>query len=532
MTALVPLQSWGSELGVGYSSTLAIGFFIFYSILMVAIGIYASRYQDSEEDYFVAGRRGGMVVIALSVYAGLLSGFGVVGNTGTIYASNIQFFLILMFVPAFYVIPYWLLAKKMRMLGEFKDAITAADAVYYRFKDERLRVLAATSVLLGCIGYLATQYAALGMLMAFILPYGFVTSLVIGLIVVGLYTVIGGMLAAIWSDAIQGAIMVFAAALGSWYFITGYPGGWEGAMNTITTESPEYLAVGLPGTSQGLPIGLFISLFLLLVTLVGLPHAFTKFYMIKDGSRLKWGALITGIAYLVSTLFWFAAPIMKAAVLSGRVENIPTPDAALPLALIEFAPDFVVAFVMTGVIAAIMSSSNAYLNMGASAILHDVVQENQGYELSGNRQVFWGRIITVLILLASFVVAATFPGLIFTLGAAGWAIFATVLVPGVAIAWNWRGATVEGTLWGGGVGLALAIALAFGGNYAGITLPMGFLGGQLAQIVGFVVFVVVSLVTSTNDYYDLEDSKVKAIIDTGRMSASERESPSGVSADD
>lgn len=532
MIGVGPLQAWGSELGLEYSSDLAIVFFVLYSILMVAIGVVASRYQTDEEEYFAAGRRGGIVVIALSIFAGLQSGVGIIGNPGTIYSTNMTFFVMLLFIPAFYVVPYWLLGKKMRILGELKDAITAADAVYYRFKDERLRLLAATSVFLGCIGYLAAQYAALGMVMSFVLPFGFLEALVVGLLVVGAYTVIGGMLAAVWSDAIQGAILVVAATLTSWFVITGYPGGWEGAMQTITRESPGYLTIATPGTSSGLPLGLFISVFLLLVTLVGLPHSFVKFYMLRDVNRLRWGALITGVAYVVSTLFWFTVPIMKAAVLEGRAQELPTPDAVVPLALINYAPDVVVAFVLTGVIAAIMSTGNAFLNMGASAIIHDVVQEHRGVDLTGDQQVFWGRVVTAVLLLASFAIAATFPGLIFTIAAAGWAIFASVLVPCVAVAWNWKGATAEGALWGGATGLVLTIVLAYAVEYGGLTLPMGFFGGQLAQIIGFVVFVAVSLATGTMAYHDIDDPEVRLVIDEPRIGSSDHGEPNAVPADD
>lgn len=94
-----------------------------------------------------------------------------------------------------------------------KNAITTADAVYCRFQDERARLLVAVAVFLGCIGYLAAQYAALGVIGALILPVGFYEALLIGFVVVGLYTVLGGILAAIWSDAVQGAMMALSGLL-------------------------------------------------------------------------------------------------------------------------------------------------------------------------------------------------------------------------------------------------------------------------------------------------------------------------------
>ena len=79
-----------------------------------------------------------------------------------------------------------------------------------------------------------------------------------------------------------------------------------------------------------------------------------------------------------------------------------------------------------------------------------------------------------------------------------------------------KGATTEGALIGGGAGLVLTLIWAYAANYFGVSLPAGILGGQAAMIVGYVVFVGVSLVTSTNSYNDL-DADIQEILDLGRV---------------
>jgi sodium/proline symporter len=514
---LVPLQTWGGNIGVEYSSPTAVAFLVLFSLLMVGIGVFAARYQTNQEEYFAAGRRGGVLIIALSMFASIQSGWGMVGVTGTGFAIGVEYLLIVgVGTPLGFVISYWLLGRKMRMLGELRDAITAPDAMYLRFKDERVRLLGVTSVLLGSMGYLAAQYAALGIIGALILPVGFFGALVIGLAIVGFYTVIGGMLAAIWSDAIQGVMMVAGSLLSTFYIVTNYPGGVDGMISAISTNQPAFFEFTLLGMDGLGTIGLLLSVVVIQFTVAGQPHAITKFYMVRDVSLLRWGALLTAGGYMFTALYWVAAPFVRAGVAEGRLPDFGNPDATLPLALIEFAPDVVVAFVLTAVIAAIMSTSNAFLNMSSAAVVHDYFVEHLGRDLSDDREVLYGRITTFVILVAAGVLAATFPGLIFVLGAAGWAIFAAVIFPCVAVAYNWKGATTEGALWGGGTGLVLTIVLAYGVQYLGLSLPQGVLGGQLAMVIGYVVFVGVSLVTSTNTYDDL-DPDIKTILDLGRV---------------
>lgn len=515
--ALEPLQTWGGDIGVDYYSPTAVLFLILFSVLMVAIGVFAARYQTNQEEYFAAGRRGGLLVIALSMFASIQSGWGMVGVTGTGFSIGVEYLIIVgVGTPLGFVISYWLLGRKMRMLGEVRDAMTAPDAMYYRFEDERIRLLGIASVLLGCMGYLAAQYAALGIIGALILPVSFFEALVLGLIVVGFYTVVGGMLAAIWSDAIQGAMMVLGALLSTFFIVTNYPGGTSGMIETISTNEPAFFDFTLLGMDGLAPLGLLLSVIVIQFTVAGQPHAITKFYMVRDVSLLRWGAVVTAIGYMFTALYWVAAPFVRAGILEGVVPDPGNPDATLPLALVEFAPDIVIAFVLTAVVAAIMSTSNAFLNMSSAAVVHDYFIKHRGSDLTDDQEVRYGRLTTLVVLVAAGVIAATFPGLIFVLGAAGWAIFAAVIFPCVAIAYNWKGATAEGALWGSATGLGLTLVLAYGVEYLGLSLPQGILGGQFAMVVGYIVFVAVSLVTSTNDYEDL-DQDIQEIVDLGRI---------------
>ncbi|GAA0257022.1 sodium:solute symporter family transporter [Haladaptatus pallidirubidus] len=520
-----PLQSWGGNLGIEYNSPAAVMFLVVFSLLMIGIGIVAARFQTDQEEYFAAGRRGGIFVIALSMFASIQSGWGMIGVTGTGSVIGVEYLiLVAVGTPLGFVLSYWLLGRKMRMLGELRDAITAPDAMYHRFQDERVRLLGAISVLLGSMGYLAAQYAALGIIGALILPVNFFEALLIGLAIVGFYTVIGGMLAAIWSDAVQGVMMIVGSLLSSYYIITGFPGGVSGMISSISTSQPAFFDFTLLGMDGLGALGLVLSVVVIQLTVPGQPHATTKFYMIKDVSLLRWGALITAASYMLTALYWVAAPFVRAGIIEGTIPDPGNPDATLPLALVEFAPDIVVAFVLTAVIAAIMSTSNGFLNMSSAAVVHDYFIGYRDKDLSDRQQVLYGRITTVAILIAAGVLAATFPGLIFVLGAAGWAIFAAVIFPCVAIAYNWKGATTEGALWGGGLGLGLTLVLAYGVEYLGLSLPMGILGGQLATVIGVLVFVVVSLVTSTNSYDDL-NRDMQEILDLGRIRGGDVSSP-------
>ena len=93
-STFVPLQTWGEELGVEYYSPSALAMFVVFSLLMVAIGVMAGRYQTDREEYFVAGRRGGIFVVALAMFASIQSGWGMIGVTGTGFLVGLEYVII------------------------------------------------------------------------------------------------------------------------------------------------------------------------------------------------------------------------------------------------------------------------------------------------------------------------------------------------------------------------------------------------------------------------------------------------------
>jgi len=94
-----PLQSWGQELSVQYSSDLAVVLVAVYGVLMIGIGLFATRYLSDEVGYFAAGRRGSLVVIALSYMAAAASGWGLIGVTGAVYLSGAEYLVLEMIAP-------------------------------------------------------------------------------------------------------------------------------------------------------------------------------------------------------------------------------------------------------------------------------------------------------------------------------------------------------------------------------------------------------------------------------------------------
>lgn len=459
-----------------------------YFGVVTAIGVWSTRRVRTSRDFFVAGGGIGLVALTLSAMSATLSGFAFIGGPGLMYAVGLGALFIMLSASVTGAMGAWVLAKRMRILGELRGLITVPDAIGARYGSRLAQGLAAVAVLIGVVGYMATNVLALGLVIDAIFETGLATGIWIGTAVTLGYSVAGGMVAGIYTDVFQGTLMavasmlVFAATL-------DVGGGLPAISRTIMAADPDFLAPWGALT----PITALSFFFVFAVGSLGQPHVIHKFYMLRDPRRLKWFPLLMTLSMLVTTLLFFGVGVsMKAMVASGEIPPLSSPDLATPTFLLRFTPLALAALVFSGVAAAIMSTVNSFMSIGAAALTHDIP-----FSL-GRRvrdELFWGRVATVAISVLAAGLAQISGTLVAFLGIFGFGLFASTIVPALAIGLNWPGATREGAIASIGVGLGLTLLGETLGYFGVYSLPAGVTVSGLALVASFLVFFAVSWVT-------------------------------------
>ncbi|HVE77682.1 MAG TPA: hypothetical protein VNA89_02415, partial [Gemmatimonadaceae bacterium] len=226
---------------------------------------------------------------------------------------------------------------------------------------------------------------------------------------------------------------------------------------------------------------------------LGQPHVVHKFYMLKDPRRLKWYPLIMTTALFVTLLLYVGVGLaVKALVTRGTLPPLATPDDATPTFLLRFTPVLLAGLVFSGVAAAIMSTVNSFMSIGAAALTHDLPV---AFGTRVGNELRWGRISTVVISLVAALVAQASGTLVAFLGIFGWGLFASTLVPALAIGLNWEGATRAGAVASIATGLGITLlfeTLAYARVYA---FPAGVTVSGLSLVASLLVFFAVSWLT-------------------------------------
>ena len=224
---------------------------------------------------------------------------------------------------------------------------------------------------------------------------------------------------------------------------------------------------------------------------LGQPHVVHKFYMLRDPRQLKWYPLIMAVAMSLTLLLFVGVGIlMRALVARGEFPALARPDDATPLFLLHFAPTALAGLVFAGVAAAIMSTVNAFLNVGAAAITHDIPR---GLGITLGATVGGARVATVALTVVSAALAASAKGLVAFLGIFGWGLFACTIVPALAVGLNWPNATRQGAIASIVTGAGLTLGLETLGYFRLATLPVNATAIALAS--SLLVFFAVSYAT-------------------------------------
>ena len=464
-----------------------------YLASCIGIGIWALGRTKSSQDFFMAGRNLGVMLTAFALFSSTMSGFGFVGGPGLVYSMGMSSVWILAATVVGPVISFALISKRIRLFAELRECISLPDVVAVRYGSNSVRVSVSVAIILGVLGYLATQILAMAIVLQGILrgtklfpEMSLEMAVVISLSVLVFYTVTGGIVASIYTDLIQGSVMVVASLLVFFTVLSLFDGGVTEMSQVIMRDDPE--AIGPWGTLGML--GCLSWFFVFAFGAAGQPHVITKSMMVKKIPSIRHILPVGTLAYGIAALLWIGIGLaMRTLVLNGAHPVLSTPDAAAPQFLQHYVHPLLAGVVFAALLAAIMSTADGFLNIGTAAVVHDIPKALRGRSLKN--ELFWARVVTVVMAVAAALFALYTGDLVALLGAFGWGTFAAALVPVVAIGLNWKRATPLAA----NVAIVTSLSINFGVKLTGYAMPYRIDVGAVSLMVSFVLFVGISLLS-------------------------------------
>tara|TARA_B100001564_G_scaffold221133_1_gene186334 strand:- start:50 stop:1723 length:1674 start_codon:yes stop_codon:yes gene_type:complete len=537
--------------------------------IYIAIAIW-SRVQ-STKDFYVAGGGVGAWANGMATAADWMSAASFISMAGIISFAGYDGAVYLMGWTGGYVLLALLLAPYLRKFGKF----TVPEFIGDRYYSNNARLVAVFCALLVSFTYVAGQMRGVGIVFSRFLEVDINTGVIIGMLIVLFYAVLGGMKGITYTQVAQYCVLIFAFMVPAIFIsiqMTGNPIPQLGFGSEIIDGSSTYLLDKLDNLNVELGfneytdntkplIDVFAITLALMVGTAGLPHVIVRFFTVKKVADARKSA---GIALLLIAILYTTAPAVAAFARTNLLETISTKSYSdipqwfkkwentglikfddldndgmidytnddsnelyvdrdiMVLANPEIAnlPNWVVALVAAGGLAAALSTAAGLLLVISASVSHDLIKRVYYPEISEKGELVAARISAFFAVCIAGYFGINPPGFVAAVVALAFGLAAASFFPAIVMGIFYKNMNKEGAICGmlAGIGLMLFYMLKFkfnffGGGSAddywfGIS-PEGF--GSVAMILNFIVsFVVMRFTTPT-------PNKIKDIVDNIRI---------------
>ena len=384
-----------------------------YKIVLVAIGLWATRRTRDTGDFFLGGRRLGAWVGAISASASSSSAWTLLSVSGMAYLWGWPALWLFPSTVSGFLINWLWIGPRLMPASRDADAITLTEFLAgpdpRRGWPRRSVILASLIVLFSFTFYVAAQFQGAGLAFASAFRLDMDTAVLVGAGVVLAYTLLGGFWAVSVTDTLQGLLMAATAVFLPLAAFAAV-GGWAELAQGVNAVPP---GPGAPPTAGIAAVGFVLGTLGIGLGYPGQPHVVNRFMALRDPRALAQARVIAigwaVVVYAGMLLLGLSARALYAGLLEGE-------QVLFEVANRLFAP--VAAGVMiAAVLSAIMSTADSQLLVAASSVSHDLPRERR-WGIGTSRLVVSG-ICLVAVGIALFVPKDIFTRVLFAWHALG-----------------------------------------------------------------------------------------------------------------
>ena len=371
----------------------------FFALILVAVWVVIQKNKNTE-DYFLAGRNVGWFVIGASIFASNIGSEHVVGLAGTGFESGTPM--------AHYELHAWIVLLLGWLFLPFyirSGAFTMPEFLEKRFDSRSRWFLSLFSLVAYVLTKVSVTIYAGGIVVSELLGIPFWYGAIGVVVFTGIYTVIGGMKAVIYTETLQAIVLILGSVIIT-YLGLQEVGGWNELRNIVIAESPDHFNMWRPMTDPDFPwTGLLFG-----GTIVGVWYWCTDQYIVQRtlaANNIKIGrrGAIFGAYLKLLPIFIFLIPGIIAFALSIKdpaIFSIEKADRAFPMLVKTLLPVGLKGLVAGGLMAALMSSLASVFNSCSTIFTIDIYKKLRPLE-SEKKLLNIGKIATTVIVILGII---------------------------------------------------------------------------------------------------------------------------------
>ncbi len=448
---------------------------VIYMAAVIGIGFaFYKRANKNSGEFFLGGRSLGPWVTAMSAEASDMSGWLLMGLPGVAYWCGIADAAWTAIGLAVGTYINWLVvSKRLRRYSEKAgESITLPEFFSNRFKEKKkvVMTIAALFILIFFTVYAASCFVTCGKLFSTLFDMPYIPMMIVGALFVLIYTLVGGFLAESVSDFMQAIVMIIALSM---VVIVGtisagglgavvdnakaIPGFFEffGMANPTVTDGVQQVVNGAPLFGAAKPYGWLTILSTTAWGLgyFGMPQVLLRFMAIRSEHELTRSRRIATVWVVISLAVAVFIGVVGRALYPTALQTSSEAENVFIQLSTNLLPPLLAGFVMAGILAATISSSDSYLLIAASAFAKNVYQGILHKKATDKQVMTTTRITLLAIALIAILISLNEKSVIFTIVSFAWAGFGATFGPLMLFSLFWkrlnRAGAIAGMVGGG-----------------------------------------------------------------------------------
>lgn len=380
---------------------------IFFSI-MIAIGLYCRKHATDVNGFVLGGRSVGPWLTAFAYGTSYFSAvifIGYAGQFGWKYGIASTWIGIGNALIGS-LLAWVILGRRTRIMTQHLDSATMPEFFGTRFNSKSMKIGASAIIFIFLIPYTASLYNGLSRLFGMAFDIDYTVCIIIMAVLTGIYVVAGGYMATAINDFIQGIIMLFGIVVVIGAVIASKGGFMEAIEGLANVNDPAVSST--PGVFASFfgpdPMGLLGVVILTSLGTWGLPQMVQKFYAIESERAIHKGTIISTLfALIVAGGCYFLGGFGR--LFSDQINvEVSGYDAIVPT-MISLLPDILIGLVVLLVLSASMSTLSSLVIASSSTLTIDFLKDNFIKDMSEKSQVLVMRVLIVIFIAISVLIA-------------------------------------------------------------------------------------------------------------------------------
>lgn len=419
--------------------------FIAYIIILIGIVTYSARRSKTNDDFVLGGKKISGFSLALSERATGESAWLLLGLTGYAYSEGMAAIWVALGCVSGILFLWIFLAEPLQRLTEKTGALTVPSLFSAKFEgtSKNFGILSSLIIVFFFVLYIAAQFSGAGKIFNDTFNIDPFWGMVIGSVLVTFYTMLGGFITVVATDAFQAILMIFTTVV-----LPIVALGIAATYNVNIAESIAQASYTIPlnveVTKQATGGLLILNGLSWAFGYTGQPQLLTRMMAMRNIKEVRqsrwvaiaWTLLAYGGAFMIGIIGF---ELVQAGVLGNAATSVANDaEKIMPIMVMTLLNPILAGILLSGAVSAMMSTASSQLMVVSSSITEDFYSQVAKKKMDNKRLLFLNKMLTLVVGLVGFLLAIVMEDTVYGLVSYAWSGIGASFGPAIVLLIFWK----------------------------------------------------------------------------------------------